>query len=244
MEGEIQQGSGEQGSLERGLAGDYELSFGGLLSEAWERVAGNKKTVWLAIGIYIGVALLIGLLFGGINGGPADPDSMDPPSLIELLGNLVSIIVVTPMGVGLMFLAVALAGGESPRPKSLFSWYDQTVKLVLTYVLMNVLIVIGLLLLVLPGIYLAVSYQIALPLVADKKMGPWEALEASRKVIGHNWFLVLGLDIVASVVLGGSMLLLGIPLIWTLPACVIGFGIFYRTTVGINEDTLRRTLEG
>jgi uncharacterized membrane protein len=95
---------------------------------------------------------------------------------------------------------------------------------------------------VLPGIYLMVSYQIALPLAVDKKLGPWEALETSRKVISHKWFMVLGFDVVAMVVIVLSSALLGIPLIWTVPAMVIAFGVLYRTLVGIEPGTLDRVL--
>jgi len=230
------------GHLESGLSGDYELSIGGLVSEAWGRVEGNKGTVWMAMLFYLVVAFVLGLVFGFLEGPPPDPGEMQPPTLIGLIGQLVSAIILLPMAAGLVFVGVALARGESPNPKSLFSWYDNTLKLVLTSLLMNLLVIIGLLLLVLPGIYLLVSYQIALPLVVDKKLGPWQALEASRKVIGHNWFLVLGLDVVATLVIAVSMMLLGIPAIWTVPAVLIGYGILYNRMVGIEPDTLQRAL--
>lgn len=240
---EIQQSNGFSiGSLEKGLAGDYELSLGSLLSEAWERVAGSKGTVWMAMLFYIGLAFLIGMFFGILNTGPVDPQEIQPPTLVEAIGNLVSALVLMPMAVGLAFLATALAMGESPNPKSLFGWYDNTLKIFLTALLMNLMILLGLLLFILPGIYLAVSYQLALPLAVDKKLGPWEALEASRKVIGHKWFLVLGYDVIATAVIVLSSVLLGIPLIWTVPTMVIAFGILYRTMVGIEPETLAKVL--
>ena len=240
---EIQQSDGVQhGSLEKGLSGDYELSLGSWLSEAWERVAGNKGTVWMAMLFYIGLAFLIGMFFGFLDSGPVDTQELQPPTLIETIGNFVSALVLMPMAVGLGFLATALAMGESPNPKSLFGWYDNTVKIILTAFLMNILIFLGLLLFVLPGIYLAVSYQLALPLAVDKKMGPWEALETSRKVIGHKWFMVLGFDFIAVIVIVLSSALMGVPLIWTVPMMVIAFGILYRTAVGIEADTLAKVL--
>ncbi len=232
----------QQGSTERGLAGDYDLQLGAWLSEAWDKVAGNKGTVWLAMLFYVGLAFLIGLFFGLLDGTPSDPEALEAPSLISIIGDLVSAIVLMPMAVGLAFVATALALGYTPNPKSLFGWYDQTLKIVLTGVLMNLLILLGLLLFVLPGIYLAVSYQIALPLLVDKQLGPWQALETSRKVIGHSWFKVFVFDLIAIVLVGLSMALFGIPLIWVVPFLVIAFGILYRTLVGIETPTLQRTL--
>ena len=236
MEAEESTGS-STGSLERGLAGDFELSLGSWLSEAWSRVDGNKGVIWMAMLFYVGLAFLIGMFFGILNTPPVDPGTVQPPSLIELIGNIVSALVLMPMAVGLCFLATAVAMGKRPNPKSLFAWYDQTLKIFVTAVLMNFLILIGLLLLVLPGIYLAVSYQIALPLV-----GSWQALEASRKIIGHCWFKVLAFDVLAIIVVTLSMVLLGIPLIWAVPALAIAFGILYRTLAGIEQDTLSRVL--
>lgn len=230
------------GSLERGLAGDYELNLGAWLAEAWGRVDGNKGVIWMATLFYIGLAFLIGMFFGILNTPPVDPGSVQTPTLIELIGNIVSALVLMPMAVGLLFLATSVAMGQRPNPKSLFAWYDKTLKIFLTALLMNVLIFIGFLLLVLPGIYLAVSYQIALPLMVDKKLGPWQALEASRKIIGHSWFKVLVFDLVAIVVIMLSMLLLGIPLIWSVPALTIAYGILYRNLAGIEQDTLARVL--
>ena len=232
----------QKGSLETGLMGEYELTLSSLLSEAWEKVPGNKGTVWMAMFFYIGLAFLIGMFFGILSAGPVDPQEIQPPTLIEVIGKLVSAVVLMPMAVGLAFVATALAMGESPNPKSLFGWYDNTLKILLTALLMNLMILLGLLLFVLPGIYLMVSYQIALPLAVDKKLGPWEALETSRKVISHKWFMVLGFDVVAMVVIVLSSVLLGIPLIWTVPAMVIAFGVLYRTLVGIEPGTLDRAL--
>lgn len=230
------------GSLERGLAGDYELGLAGWLAEAWDRVGGNKGTIWMAVLFYLGLAFLIGMFFGILNTPPIDPGTVQPPTVIELIGNIVSGLVLMPMAVGLGFLATAVAMGEKPNPKSLFAWYDKTLKIFLTALLMNSLILLGFLLLVLPGIYLLVSYQIALPLMVDKKLGPWEALETSRKIIGHHWFVVLAFDITALLILTASTMLLGIPLIWAVPFLVIAFGILYRNLAGIEADTLDRVL--
>lgn len=232
----------QQGSLERGLAGQYALSLGGWLSEAWDRVAGNKGAIWLAMLFYLGLAVLLALFFDLLDGAPADPEALPTPSLIAIIGDLVSAIVLMPMAVGLAYFATAIALGYRPNPKSLFGWYDQTLRIVLTGVLMNLLILVGLLFFVLPGIYLAVSYQIALPLLVDKKLSPWQALETSRRIIRHCWFTVFAFDVIAIALAAVSTALLGIPLIWVMPFLVIAFGILYRTLAGIETATLQRTL--
>jgi hypothetical protein len=233
-----------QGSLEQGLAGNYQLSVGEVVKEAWGRVAGNKGALWIGALIYIGVNFGLSLILGLFVGGDAPPPTPDAAaqmpttqgSLADSLANLLTL----PLAVGLMLLGVAVASGRTAIPTSLFSWYDRFLKLVLTWILMAVLILIGTLLLVLPGIYLAVSYQLALPLVADKGLGPWEALETSRKTVTPKWFTFFGLNLVAGLAAAGSALLLGIPLIWVFPACLIGLGIIYRNAIGVESATLHR----
>ncbi len=232
----------QQGSLEKGLAGDYSLNLKELLGEAWRRVDGNKALIWKAMLMYIVLAVLLSLFFGFLTGGSGDADAAELPSIGEVIGDLVTTVVLMPVGVGLVFLATAIALGRVPNPKSIFAWYDNTLRLALTYVLMWILVMIGFLLLILPGIYLAVSYQFALPLAVDKKLGPWESLEASRKVIGHRWFTVFGYNLVIAIVIAVSSLLLAIPFIWTLPAVLIAYGILYRNLVGIEPATLDRVL--
>jgi|ERR1017187_5393920 hypothetical protein len=82
-----------------------------------------------------------------------------------------------------------------------------------TGLLVTIFVVAGMCLLILPGIYLAVSYAFAYMLATDKRIGIWDAMETSRRVITRQWWRVLGL------------LLLGIPFI-LLGFAALGVGIF------------------
>jgi len=63
---------------------------------------------------------------------------------------------------------------------------------------------LGLLLCLVPGIYLLVSWIFVLPLVFDKKLEFWDAMEVSRQVVGRHWWAMFGAGVVAGlVVLGG-----------------------------------------
>jgi len=49
--------SGTSGSFEAAVAGEYELSIGEVMSEAWELVNGFKGTFW-AVALVVGAALI------------------------------------------------------------------------------------------------------------------------------------------------------------------------------------------
>jgi len=50
--------------------------------------------------------------------------------------------------------------------------------------------------LILPGLYLMVAWIFSVPLVADKRLEFWSAMELSRKVVNRVWFQTFGLLIV------------------------------------------------
>jgi len=87
---------------------------------------------------------------------------------------------------------------------------------------------IGFLLLVLPGIYLSIAYVFALPLIADKGLDVWEAMELSRKAVTKNWFKVFGLMLLLGLIFGLGALTLGIGLIWAIPLMFVTlYGLLY-----------------
>jgi uncharacterized membrane protein len=86
------------------------------------------------------------------------------------------------------------------------------VPLLVIGLLLAIFVSFGLVLLVLPGIYLAVAYSFAYLLAVDKRIGIWESMETSRQTITHQWWQMLGLQLLAIVffVLGFAALGVGI----------------------------------
>jgi uncharacterized membrane protein len=72
-------------------------------------------------------------------------------------------------------------------------------------------------------------------LIADKKLQPWQAMEASRKAITHRWLKVFFLLLAMSLIIFASMLPLFIGLIWTYPMSVVLIGILYREIFGVEQ---------
>jgi hypothetical protein len=68
-----------------------------------------------------------------------------------------------------------------------------------------------------PLLYLSISWLFTFMLVIDRGLGPWTAMEVSRRVIGRRWFSMLVLVICATIL--GMLGLLGlfIGVIFTLP---------------------------
>jgi len=110
--------------------------------------------------------------------------------------------------------------------------------LFVTTILYILLSLVGLLIFILPGIYLLFAYTYALPLVAEKGMSPWQALETSRKTITHRWFTFFFISIIFLIIMTASFFIGLIALIWTLPMSIIAYGIMYRNMFGVEKETL------
>jgi hypothetical protein len=229
---------GNSGSLERGINGDYQFTVGAVISEAWAKTKGAKWTIQLALTlymvIYIAVLVVIGVATTGSMMGAMHEQGQ--PGGGSMLASLLSYVVISavigPLAAGLFMLGVKRAVGEPITAFSILGYYNKVVPIFVTMLLQTLLILVGFVLLILPGIYLSIAYYLALPLVVDKNLGPWEALEASRKAIGKRWFGVFGLMIVVGLINVATVFTLGIGLIWTIPLSIIAIGILYRNVFG------------
>jgi uncharacterized membrane protein len=101
-------------------------------------------------------------------------------------------------------------------------------KFLLGYVLYTLLAVIGFLLLIIPGIYLAIKYQYVQYLIVDKNLDVIEAFrESGRMTDGHKWNLfLLFLLFIAISALG--FLALGIGLLVTIPIVIVAQAYVYK----------------
>jgi uncharacterized membrane protein len=111
-----------------------------------------------------------------------------------------------PLGGGLYYYFLRKVRGLPTTVGDLFLGFTKPfLSLAIAGLLMAILLAVGFCCLVLPFVYLAVSYKFTQLLVVDKGLGFWEAMETSRKIITRQWWHLLGL-----LLLGLPFLLLGI----------------------------------
>jgi len=216
----------------------YSFTIGGLLKEAWAKTKGVKGTVWAGSAVmYLALIVLVAcgafLLPSQVNkhdgisitGALADV-------LFQLITNSVSVI----FSAGLIAIGIRKVAGESVSWKMVFEGFSVAGKLIVATILQTLLVCIGFLLLILPGIYLAVGYAMTIPLIVDRKMSPWQAMETSRKAIHGEWWKIFGLFIVVGLIFMVSMVPLGLGLIWTWPMFIVLGGVVYRSLFGIEKN--------
>lgn len=105
-------------------------------------------------------------------------------------------------------------------------------KLILNVVLGSLLggliVILGFILLVVPGIYFAIRLTYVIYFLVDQKTGPIEAIKRSWKLTKGHFFSILGLYLVLVLVNLFGMLLLLLGLLITIPVTYIAIAYTYK----------------
>ena len=138
------------------------------------------------------------------------------PLLAPLVGQLLSMAIQVVMFAGLAIVTWKQGKDGSTVFADFFPDWRTTAQLVWCTVVGLLLIVIGFAFLVLPGIYLLVAYTFSYLLIVDRRLGVWQALEGSRRVVNKHWWGVFGLTLAMLLLIGiGGMIgvgVLGVPI--------------------------------
>jgi hypothetical protein len=192
------------------------FSAGELLTFAWARTKENLRPL-LIIG---GVSMVFSLL----NSAGSRPGQAAGFDLINLLVQLFQV------AITMAWIRVSLEIADGKRvqvPRLADLWPDYFLFLI-TCVLTGIVVALGLIALIVPGVVLALTFSFAGFLVMDRSMNPIEAMrESARLTTGAKPDLfMLGLLLLALNVVGA--LALGVGLLVTVPMTFIAAAQVYR----------------
>ena len=228
------QGSDQAPSIEQALSRGYDYSITQLIGEAWQLISGTKGIIFAGFVVFYLVmfvaSFIIGLVFGIFG---ALSDNMVLAIVVQFATSILATAVAYPFLAGVSMIGIRRAAGQPFSFNDIFSYFGRTVPLLITAILMMILIYIGFFLLILPGIYLSVAYMLAMQLVVERNLSPWQALEASRKALSQHWFKAFGLFLLLGLIVAVSIIPLGIGLVWSVPLFVVATGVLYRTIFGV-----------
>lgn len=114
-------------------------------------------------------------------------------------------------------------------------------QLVLATLIGGLLVVAGLILCILPGVYLAVGYSLVIPFLLFYTGDFWQALELSRKLVTRNWFGFLALVIVAGILSSLGVILCFVGVFLTMPVFYLTMYAAYEDIVGTGPKPLEVT---
>lgn len=148
------------------------------------------------------------------------------------VGQLLTALVVGPLMAGYYFALRRQLQGHPLSFGDFLAGFNEFVPLMLVGLVTSLLTTLGFFLLVLPGIYLLVGYLFALPLVQDRKLPFWDAMETSRRAITRQWFHYFGLVLVLIVVNALGGIPAGLGLLLTIPFSMAVVAAAYNHQIG------------
>jgi hypothetical protein len=176
-------------------AGEHRLNMGGCFEQGWDLMRNHPVIILGASGLVLLIQLTIASVF------PVYPVELNLPPLyshrivdVPVWAAVVDVLIRGILYGGLMALLLRLIRGHPYDLNSLLADVQPVVpQLVLASVVSTVLMSLGFLLFVLPGIYLAVAWAFTYPVLVDNKCSFWSAMELSRRTVTHQWWKVFGL---------------------------------------------------
>lgn len=132
-----------------------------------------------------------------------------------------------PLLIGFFLAAQHLQSGSEAGMEVFLNGFRKFIPLLILNLLMTLVITLGFLLLVIPGIYFAISYLFAPLFVWFYDVSPVEAITLSRKMVSGNFVQILWIWLILLALNFLGALALGVGLLITIPvsACVI-YAIF------------------
>lgn len=184
---------------------------------------------------FIGFTLLLGVGMAVISFILPYPLGSGNPNEGQIGGNIVGNILLALLVPGFYIVAFQIARNRPTSFGDFFKGFNRALPILLLAIVRGVFILVGLALFIIPGIYLAISYMFDLPLLLDKKLDFWPAMETSRRIVGKRWFSFFGFGIVLALINIAGAIPLGLGLLFTVPWTICCVVAAYEDIVGLNS---------
>jgi hypothetical protein len=154
------------------------VQIGRCLAQSWELLTAN-------FGVLAGATALAWLIDTGCQ-------------FVPLIGGIIHLLIRGVVFGGLYLVFLNRIRGRPAAVGDVFAGFSLAfVQLMLTGLLTTLLTTIGICFCVLPALYLLVAWCFSVPLVADRRLEFWSAMEVSRKTVTRVWFQMFVLLFVA-----------------------------------------------
>lgn len=200
-----------------------------LFTEAHEVFKQNVGVVLAMFVIYYGISAVFGVVLQGIMTAAIAAGISELGVLgINVGGNLISSVLQAPLLIGFSYAYALIARGERPEISMMFKGFNRFGSSVGLYFLYALLVLLGSILLIVPGIILALGLYMSIYLFPDRELGVVQSLKTSWAFTeGHKaqLFLVFLVGTIVSI-LGFCALCIGA--LYTLPLSLLAYAIAYN----------------
>lgn len=220
------------------LGRNYELDIGSCIARAWDLV---RQNFWPVIGVSL-LILIITITINqviGLASGPAFKTMIlqhrfSPGGMSIIIGtSMLGTPIYTLLTAGLFKYYLKLIRAEGPTIADAFAGFSPMAgQLILLGFVNGLLTSIGYLMCIIPGIYLTISWIFALPLVIDRRLPFWDAMELSRKMVGRHWFITFAFVLVIGLLAACGILACCVGIFVTMPIASVALLYAYEDIFG------------
>ena len=204
--------------------------------------------VWVIyFAISMGVGTVLGIMEELVN--PSQTPSFNPtpsstttePSLEDVLSqfetefspisiftNLISQVLSIYLTMGITRFSLNLMAGKPAEITDIFGEGSKLIRGFLASLLMGLIVMVGFLLLIVPGIYLSLRFSYVQTAIVDKNMKIWEAFKYSSTITTNNKWALLWLGVLLFFINVGGFLACCLGLLFTIPLTSLAWLVAYR----------------
>ena len=154
---------------------------------------------------------------------------------IPYVGAVASLAVSTPLLMGNFIVSAKLLQGQPPEFRDFFAGFQYFLPLLLLSLVAGLFIGLGTILLIIPGVYLAVAYLFASYLVIDRGLDFWPAMELSRHTVHPRWFGYFAFVLLVVLLNLAGAMALGVGLLVTIPVSFCTVTVVYADIFGLQS---------
>lgn len=179
---------------------------------AKEKIKGNLWNIIVGLLITIAISIMFSMGYVIIQ------RIFGPGNFITYIVEIITDILLIPISVGLYSYIIEFIKNDNFNQNLIFEPYERTLNVIGASLLVSLLVMVGCICFIIPGIYLAFSYAMVPYLLATRKdLTITETLELSRKMMdGHKFdYFVLSISFIGWAIL--VPFTLGILMIWLYP---------------------------
>jgi uncharacterized membrane protein len=183
---------------------------------------------WETFKSNIGFLILILLIFWVVEGIFSVPTYATRSQAVILIFDILGLVIAVFVAIAVVKISLRFLAGGPGDFTDLYEGYPRFLDMLVGHILYVLLVIAGLILLIVPGIYWGLKYQFYPYLIIDKDMGSVDAIKRSGQITngekGHLflfWLAVMGINILGAIACG-------IGLFITIPLTFLAHAHIYR----------------
>lgn len=149
---------------------------------------------------------------------------------------IIGLIVAGPLTAGFFYIIFNRIRGGNFYLGDIIKGFEVWVPAALADILISIFVGLGFMFLIIPGIIISALYLFAIPLIIEKRMDFWQAMETSRKLVSRNLLEFSIFMLLLYVILFIGILLLGVGILVALPVVFAAIAYAYVDLFGLENE--------